>query len=115
MNKTFTQIVFVIDCREPDTKNLIDGLHTSTITNFNRVYKNASITVIRLPSLLIKGLNRATYFLACHRIIKKIVQLEHKRWIIGSSLIALILLLPIIFLFSNIFEIEQTAFVYLWK
>ena len=48
-------------------------------------------------------------------IIKKIVQLEHKRWIIGSSLIALILLLPIIFLFSNIFEIEQTAFVYLWK
>ena len=48
-------------------------------------------------------------------IIKKIVQLEHKRWIIGSSLIALFLLLPIIFLFSNIFEIEQTAFVYLWK
>jgi len=66
--------VFVIDCREPDTKNLIDGFHTSTITNFNRVYKNASITVIRLPSLLIKGLNRATYFLACQRIIKKIVQ-----------------------------------------
>jgi len=66
--------VFVIDCREPDTKNLIAGFHTSTITNFNRVYKNASITVIRLPSLLIKGLNRATYFLACHRIIKKIVQ-----------------------------------------
>jgi len=66
--------VFVIDCREPDAKNLIAGFHTSTITNFNRVYKNASITVIRLPSLLIKGLNRATYFLACHRIIKKIVQ-----------------------------------------
>ena len=66
--------VFVIDCREPDAKNLISGFHTSTITNFNRVYKNASITVIRLPSLLIKGFNRATYFLACHRIIKKIVQ-----------------------------------------
>ena len=79
--------VFVIDCREPDTKKLIDGFHTSTITNFNRVYKNASITVIRLPSLLIKGLNRATYFLACHRIIKKIVQ-ENKIdiiWLYGVA------------------------------
>ena len=66
--------VFVIDCREPDTKNLIDGFHTSIITNFNRVYKDASITVIRLPSLLIKGLNRATYFLTCKKIIKKIVK-----------------------------------------
>ena len=66
--------VFVIDCREPDTKNLIDGLRTSTITNFNRVYKNASITLFRLPSLLIKGLNRATYFLTCKKIIKKIVE-----------------------------------------
>ena len=79
--------VFVIDCREPDTKSLIDGFHTSTITNFNRVYKNASITVIRLPSLLIKGFNRATYFLACHRIIKKIVQ-ENKIdiiWLYGVA------------------------------
>ena len=66
--------VFVIDCREPDTKNLIDGFRTSTITNFNRVYKNASITLFRLPSLLIKGLNRATYFLTCKKIIKKIVE-----------------------------------------
>ena len=66
--------VFVIDCREPDTKSLIDGFHTSTITNFNRVYKNASITLFRLPSLLIKGLNRATYFLTCKKIIKKIVE-----------------------------------------
>jgi len=68
--------VFVIDCREPDTKNLIDGFRTSTITNFNRVYKNASITLFRLPSLLIKGLNRATYFLTCKKIIKKIVEKE---------------------------------------
>jgi len=55
--------VFVIDCREPDAKNLVDGFRTSTITNFNRVYKNASITVIRLPSLLIKGFNRAQLLL----------------------------------------------------
>ena len=48
-------------------------------------------------------------------IIKKIVQLEHKRWIIGSCLIALLLLLPIIFLFSNIFGIEQTTTYYLSK
>ena len=79
--------VFVIDCREPDTKSLIDGFHTSTITNFNRVYKNASITLFRLPSLLIKGLNRATYFLACQKIIKKIVQ-ENKIdiiWLYGIA------------------------------
>ena len=66
--------VFVIDCRESDTKRLIDGFHTTIITNFNRVYKNASITLFRLPSLLIKGLNRATYFLTCKKIIKKIVE-----------------------------------------
>ena len=48
-------------------------------------------------------------------IIKKIVQIEHKRWVLGSGLVALVLILPIIFLFSNIFEIEQSAFVYLWK
>ena len=79
--------VFVIDCREPDTKSLIDGFHTSTITNFNRVYKNASITLFRLPSLLIKGLNRATYFLACQKVIKKIVQ-ENKIdiiWLYGLA------------------------------
>ena len=79
--------VFVIDCREPDAKSLIDGFHTSTITNFNRVYKNASITLFRLPSLLIKGLNRATYFLACQKVIKKIVQ-ENKIdiiWLYGLA------------------------------
>ena len=79
--------VFVIDCREPDTKSLIDGFHTSTITNFNRVYKNASITLFRLPSLLIKGLNRATYFLACKKVIKKIVK-ENKIdiiWLYGLA------------------------------
>jgi len=48
-------------------------------------------------------------------IIKKIVQIEHKRWVLGSVLVALVLILPIIFLFSNVFEIEQSAFVYLWK
>jgi len=79
--------VFVIDCREPDTRSLIDGFHTSTITNFNRVYKNASITLFRLPSLLIKGLNRATYFLACQKVIKKIVK-ENKIdiiWLYGLA------------------------------
>jgi glycosyltransferase involved in cell wall biosynthesis len=79
--------VFVIDCREPDTKNLINGFHTSTLTNFNRIYKNASITLIRLPSVLIKGLNRATYFLSCKKIIKKVVQ-ENKIdiiWLYGVA------------------------------
>ena len=79
--------VFAIDCREPDTKNLNDGFHTTTITNFNRVYKDASITLIRLPSLLIKGLNRATYFFSCQKIIKKVVE-ENKIdiiWLYGVA------------------------------
>jgi len=66
--------VFVIDCREAKIKNLFDGFHTSVIPNFNRLYKNASITLIRPPSLLLKGFNRATHFLTCQKVIKKIVQ-----------------------------------------
>ncbi|MHB8545758.1 MAG: glycosyltransferase [Nitrosotalea sp.] len=66
--------VFVIDCREPNIRNLLDGFNTKIIHHYNRVYKEASITVIRPPSLLIKGLNRLSYFLFCKRIIKKIIK-----------------------------------------
>ena len=48
-------------------------------------------------------------------INKKIIQIEHKRWIIGSIVVAIVLLLPIIFLFGNIFNVEQSDFTYLWE
>jgi len=65
--------VFVIDCPSPDPDNLRDGLHTSIIPNYHRVYDNSSITIVRPPSLRLKGLNRFTNFITCKKIIKKIV------------------------------------------
>lgn len=66
--------VFVIDCREPNIKNLLDGIHTKIIYSYSRVYDGASLTIIRPPSLLIKGLNRLSYFLFCKQVIKKIIK-----------------------------------------
>lgn len=65
--------VYVIDCREPDLRNLIEGFKTVIIPNYSRIYKGANITIIRPPSLLIKGLNRLTNFLTCSRVIKRII------------------------------------------
>lgn len=69
--------VFVMDVPEADIKNIFHGLHTTKIPRFHRVYDGASVTIIRPPSLLVKGLNRITYFLTCKRIIKKTV-IENK-------------------------------------
>jgi glycosyltransferase involved in cell wall biosynthesis len=66
--------VYVIDCRQPNIRNLLDGFHTRVIASYNRVYKDASLTIISPPSILIKGLNRLSYFLFCKRIIKKILK-----------------------------------------
>ncbi len=66
--------VFVIDCKEPDAKSLFNGLKTIEEKNYNRIYPNASVTLIHPPSILIKGLNRLTSFLTCKKIIKKIIQ-----------------------------------------
>lgn len=65
--------VFVIDCAEPNLSDIQRGLHTSIIKDYHRLYDDASITLIRLSSLLIKGLNRLTYFLSCKKTIKKIL------------------------------------------
>jgi len=65
--------VFVIDCAAPDFKNLILGFHTRIILGCNRVYEGASITIIRPPSILLKGLNRITHFLTCENVIKKTI------------------------------------------
>ena len=65
--------VFVIDCAEPNLSDIQGGLHTRIIKDYHRLYDDASITLIRLSSLLIKGLNRLTYFLSCKKTIKKIL------------------------------------------
>ncbi len=62
--------VFVIDCPEPEP-NLKNGFSVRTIKNFHRLYDGASITLIRPPSLLIKGFNRISYFFSCKKIIKQ--------------------------------------------
>lgn len=64
--------VYVIDCQEPNIKNLTKGFHTVIIPKSNRYYDNATVTVIRPPSLLIKGLNRLSNFLTCESVIRKI-------------------------------------------
>jgi ABC-type Fe3+ transport system permease subunit len=48
-------------------------------------------------------------------IIIKFFKKENKIWIIGSILVALILMLPLFFLFGNAFNIDKSAFVYLWE
>jgi len=65
--------VFVIDCGQPNFKNLISGLRTNKIKNFHSVYDKARITLIRPSSVLIKGLNRLTHFLTCEKVIRQIV------------------------------------------
>ena len=65
--------VYVIDCQEPNLKNLTNGLKTNIINNYHRIYSDASITLIRPPSLLIKGLNRLTYFFNCKRIVRETI------------------------------------------
>jgi len=65
--------VFVIDCPEPEISKFCDSLRTRTVTNYQRVYENSSITIIRPPCVSIIGLNRLSYFLTCTKIIRKIL------------------------------------------
>ena len=65
--------VFVIDCPDTQNKNFGYGLKTRTISNFSRVYDDASITLIHPPSILIRGLNRLTHFFSCKRVIKQTI------------------------------------------
>ena len=66
--------VFVIDCAQPNSKDLIKGMHTRTLPNYSRVYNNANITLIRPASFLVKGFNRIAHYLACKKIIEKTIQ-----------------------------------------
>jgi len=65
--------VFVIDCAEPNTSEIREALSTRIIKNYHQLYDDASITLIRPCSVLIKGLNRLTHFLSCKQIIKKVI------------------------------------------
>ena len=66
--------VFAIDCKEPYSSEVINNLKTQIINNYNKVYDNASITLIHPPSLVIKGLNRLTNFLTCKNVIRDTVE-----------------------------------------
>jgi glycosyltransferase involved in cell wall biosynthesis len=61
--------VFVIDCRDANIKKLKNAIKTEEIKDFHRVYDNSSITLIRPPSISIRGLNRISNFLFCKKII----------------------------------------------
>ncbi len=65
--------VFVIDCPDTKNKNIISGLKTKIIHNYSRVYDDASITLIRPPSILIKGLNRISHFITCKKTIRQTI------------------------------------------
>ena len=65
--------VFVIDCRDANLKKLSTAIHTEEIKNYHRVYDQGSITLIRPPSISIKGLNRITSYLFCKKIIRETI------------------------------------------
>ena len=48
-------------------------------------------------------------------IKNKLLKSQNKRWLIVSFFISTVLLLPLIFLFSNVFNIEKSEFSYLWN
>ena len=65
--------VFVIDCPDTKNKNIIYGLKTNSVSNYSRVYYDASITLIHPPSILIKGFNRISHFFSVKKIIKQTI------------------------------------------
>jgi glycosyltransferase involved in cell wall biosynthesis len=65
--------VFVIDCRDANLKEIREAMKTEEIRNYHRVYDDGSITLIRPPSISIRGLNRISYFLFCKKIIRETI------------------------------------------
>ena len=65
--------VFVIDCRDANSKKLSTSIQTEEIKNYHRVYDEGSITLIRPPSISIKGLNRITHYFSCKKIIRETI------------------------------------------
>ena len=69
--------IFVIDCRDATPRKFFQAIRTQKIKNFHRVYDEGNITLIRPPSLSIRGLNRLSYFFFCKNIISKTI-IENK-------------------------------------
>ena len=66
--------IFVIDCAQPNSKDLIKGMQTRILLNYSRVYDNANITLIRPASFLVKGVNRMIHYFSCKKVIQKTIQ-----------------------------------------
>ena len=47
-------------------------------------------------------------------IRRKFVQIEHKKWVLASLFVGLLLLLPMFFLFTKLFQVPSFDFFYLW-
>ena len=45
---------------------------------------------------------------------RKFVQIEHKKWVLASLIVGLLLLLPMFFLFTKLFQVPSFDFFYLW-
>ena len=45
---------------------------------------------------------------------RKFVQIEHKKWVLASLFVCLLLLLPMFFLFTKLFQVPTFDFFYLW-
>ena len=45
---------------------------------------------------------------------RKFVQIDHKKWVLASLLLGLLLLLPMFFLFTKLFQVPSFDFFYLW-
>ena len=48
-------------------------------------------------------------------IVQKLFKTENKRWLLVSLIVSTILLAPLVLLFVNIFNIDGSAFLYLWN
>ena len=47
-------------------------------------------------------------------VIRKFIQIEHKKWVLVSLIVGLLLLLPMFFLFTKLFQVPSFDFFYLW-
>ena len=45
---------------------------------------------------------------------RRFVQIEHKKWVLASLIVGLLLLLPMFFLFTKLFQVPSFDFFYLW-
>ena len=66
--------VYAIDLPDSGFGNIFTKLSGETIENYSRVYDDASVTLIRPPTIPIKGLNRIFSYFTSYRHIKHILK-----------------------------------------